>query len=587
MSPWLQLDLSDPEDGSLAGVGYNRRQKWGRFILAVFGTILATYTLSKARMGRPVQFHATSYNTVGYDSKKPQINVAVVGGDFTGKSTLVGQILKQSSAVSSDKIAKVEADARGKQKRAYALAWLVNEEEEERKTDRTRHANFAPPVETENYIVNFIDVPTLKSQGAEAWEAIVMADAVIYVTSAVAFELEIKQSGNLRIFLGYAQAVGVNVIFAINKIETIEEKWQQVRYEEVRKMIRFFQQPVPSLTASKMLNVAPFIPVSAIHGINVFNKSSNFEWFEGVPFQGTTVFSIKEVIDACGAPSRDVNGALNVLVGPSLSYVKSGTLSSGGKVRLCPSGKVVTVDKLMKHNGDSLDTAAAGDIVSVSYSSAGQISSGVAFAESQTCGEKVKSFDAEVSITYQRESSYCFGTEFTNNWTATVEIGFQHVPCATKVLERWPGRDLNAFKAGTGNSGVQTFTKGHKVLLRFYPYSDIHIDLQSEGGANIGLADRGVTKEYWVDGSPLREFNQAVGFGKITSVNAADDDGPNFEWGMCLRIPGCEDYWEGRTDDPWQYAKFDKHGKLVSEDSDDAVDCEMWIQSDVYREGFK
>lgn len=246
MSTGLQLEFSDPEYYSSADNGKNRRQKIGRLIFVLVGAILATCGLSIARVDRQVHLPAT----IGNDGKKLQLNVAVVGRTSVGKSALVGQFLKESGVVSLE----------------------------------TALSKFAHPVETEKYIVNFIEVHSINLQLAQAWDEIAMADAMIVVVSAHDVETTSVLVEETKPILHYASIQGVkNVIVAVND-------WESVRTQNKR---GFWTGDIKEF-GKRLLRVGvrdiAYIPVSTLTGINIFKKSGDFEWFRDHNFVGRRRF---------------------------------------------------------------------------------------------------------------------------------------------------------------------------------------------------------------------------------------------------------------------------------------------------------
>lgn len=64
--------------------------------------------------------------------EKPRITMVVIGHVDAGKSTLMGQVLVATGLVSAREVRKYEREAREMGKASFYLAWLMDEDGEER-----------------------------------------------------------------------------------------------------------------------------------------------------------------------------------------------------------------------------------------------------------------------------------------------------------------------------------------------------------------------------------------------------------------------------------------------------------------------
>jgi bifunctional enzyme CysN/CysC len=132
--------------------------------------------------------------------------------------------------------------------------------------------------------------------------------------------------------------VGIkNVVIAVNKMDLINYKKDQ--YEQIINEYKEF--------ASKLnFNYIYDIPVSALNGDNISNKTKKLSWFKG-----PTLMSLLESINVESLDGEFVMPVQNV-IRPHLDYrafcgrVSSGIIEAGQKIRSLPSGKVATIESI-------------------------------------------------------------------------------------------------------------------------------------------------------------------------------------------------------------------------------------------------
>lgn len=509
------------------------------------------------------------------EAGKPNLNVMVMGHLDSGKSTLVGRMLMNEGVFSADEIHKAKMDAHAADKNGLRFAWLCDKATEERDRGLTIHSNLLPPMETDNFKVTFIDVPGHSHFITEMKEASAVADVALLVVSAESgeFESSIARAGQAREHLLIAKAMGVRqLIVAVNKMDATEPPYNRRMFLEIKGEV----SRLAKTTGFTNPKAVAFVPVSGWDDQNLNHKSDNLGWFKGWSIQNLRTNkkvngkSLKEAIDAANAISRDTASALRMPVNGGragerlFAYIQRGSVSVGATVQLCPSGTPASVDGLQV-GGASVETASAGDLVMASLTTSADTTSGaVAYDESHEC-TKVNHFDTQMLIVGDRRKTGCSPEFFTQNYTASIDVGFQHVPSQWKLLQKTDSKtgkvlEEHPLHLENGDSGK----------VRMYP--NIDIDLDSSAHERVVAADKGT----WFDDS--WELSNAVA--AVHGINAEGDDGPPkgdmVPRNPCTTACKCMDYF---ADDnlefgsPYQPVSCDEEGNAL-DDYDDWVDCD-------------
>jgi len=196
------------------------------------------------------------------------LRFTTAGSVDDGKSTLIGRLLYDSKNTFEDQIEAVEATSRKRGDEHVNLALLTDglrAEREQGITIDVAYRYFATP--RRKFII--ADTPghiqytrNMVTGASTANLAIILVDArtgVIEQTCRHAFIADL-----LRIR---------HVILAINKMDLVD--YSQDRFDEINRQFQEF--------SSRLDNIVDMvtIPISALHGDNVVDKSTKMPWYEG------------------------------------------------------------------------------------------------------------------------------------------------------------------------------------------------------------------------------------------------------------------------------------------------------------------
>src|SRR6202051_3826967 len=195
------------------------------------------------------------------------LRFTTAGSVDDGKSTLIGRLLYDSKAIFEDQL---EAVKKTSEQRGYDYVDLsllpdgLRAEREQGITIDVAYRYFATP--KRKFII--ADTPghiqytrNMVTGASTAQLAIVLVDA----------RHGLLEQSRRHTFLASLLRVP-HLVLAVNKMDLID--WDQERFEKIRQEFHAF---------AARLNVhdVTTIPMSALHGDNVVNKSDNTPWYDG------------------------------------------------------------------------------------------------------------------------------------------------------------------------------------------------------------------------------------------------------------------------------------------------------------------
>ena len=290
--------------------------------------------------------------TASLDTTATLLRIATAGSVDDGKSTLVGRLLFDSKSVLSDQLDAVERVSRDRGHDGADLALLTDglrAEREQGITIDVAYRYFA----TANRSFVLADCPGHVQYTRNTVTGASTADVVVLLVDARKGLLE-----QTRRHLAVAALLRVpHVVVAVNKIDLVD--WSKERFEDIAADLR---------AAAAALGVADVhaIPVSALLGDNIVDRSVNTPWYGGP--------SVLELLEEL--PSADADAAaaaepfrlaVQHVVRPQsgedrfrdyrgyAGQVASGVVRPGDEVVVLPKGTRTTVVGI-----DTADSLAAG-----------------------------------------------------------------------------------------------------------------------------------------------------------------------------------------------------------------------------------
>src|SRR3989440_2716439 len=215
--------------------------------------------------GASTNGHPRALEADARDHGAGQLRLAIVGSVDDGKSTLIGRLLFDSKQIFQDQLEHVEGTSRRRGDGYVNLALLTDglrAEREQGITIDVAHRYFATP--RRRFVI--ADTPGHVQYTRNMVTGASTADLAVILIDARKGLLE--QS---RRHAYIASLVGVrHLVACVNKMDLVE--YDEAAFEAVASDFRDFASKleIPDIT---------LIPVSALHGDNVVDRSQNMPWY--------------------------------------------------------------------------------------------------------------------------------------------------------------------------------------------------------------------------------------------------------------------------------------------------------------------
>ncbi|MGH9258569.1 MAG: sulfate adenylyltransferase subunit 1 [Acidimicrobiales bacterium] len=266
------------------------------------------------------------------------LRFATAGSVDDGKSTLIGRLLYDSKAIFEDQLESVERTSLARGDAYTDLALLTDglrAEREQGITIDVAYRYFATP--RRKFII--ADTPGHIQYTRNMVTGASTADLALVLIDA---RNGVVEQSRRHAFL--ASLLGIpHQIVCINKMDLVD--WSQDRYDQIKADFRSFAMKLD-------IHDLTFVPVSALHGDNVVERSPNMGWYEGSSLlhhlEETHIASDRNLIDArfpvqyVIRPQDQVNHDLHDYRGYA-GTLAGGVLKPGDEVVVLPSGLTSTI----------------------------------------------------------------------------------------------------------------------------------------------------------------------------------------------------------------------------------------------------
>jgi bifunctional enzyme CysN/CysC len=288
------------------------------------------------------------------------LRIATAGSVDDGKSTLIGRLLYDSKAIFEDQLSAVELTSRSRGHEAPDLALLTDglrAEREQGITIDVAYRYFATP--KRKFII--ADTPGHIQYTRNMVTGASTADVALILIDARNGVLE---QSRRHAFL--ASLLGIpHLVVCINKMDLVD--FSEARFKEIREEFRRFAMKleVADLT---------FIPISALTGDNVVQRSAAMPWYEGT----SLLHHLEDVYVASDRNLIDVRFPVQYVIRPHQSSdatlhdfrgyagtLASGVMRLGDEVTVLPSGFTTKVSAIWGPGGRKVEEAFAGQALTV------------------------------------------------------------------------------------------------------------------------------------------------------------------------------------------------------------------------------
>lgn len=289
-------------------------------------------------------------------------NIVITGHVDHGKSTLIGRLLYDSQNIKDKRIEEVKKIA-AEYKKKFEFAHLLDSLEEEVKEEKTIDTTQVI-FKGKNYYT-IIDAPGHKEFLKNMLTGASYAHAGVLVVSAFeGVEEQTRRHLFLLHFLGISQ-----IFICINKLDKLD--YQKTSFEKMKKELT---EILTSLGYHP--GKIPFIPISALEGDNVYDKSRKISWYQGP--------TLIEALDENIKLEEENTSLLRFVVQDTyqikkekivVGRVEAGTLREKDEVIFSPSGLKTRI-KEIKVFGKKIKEADLGDSIGLILQEDGRIKRG-------------------------------------------------------------------------------------------------------------------------------------------------------------------------------------------------------------------
>ncbi|MBU2574747.1 MAG: adenylyl-sulfate kinase [Elusimicrobia bacterium] len=280
-----------------------------------------------------------------------EIKIVIAGHVDHGKSTLVGRFLCDTGQMPADRKEKIEKRCKKDGKR-FEFAFLLDAFEEEQDQGITIDATeIRWSFGGKRFLL--IDTPGHREFSKNMVTGASKADAAIILLDAgEGIREQFRRHSHILAMLGIE-----NIIVAVNKMDLAA--YNARRFAAIKKEAGGFLARIG-------IPPAAVIPICALHGENLVQKSPRMPWYAGKPLAGA-LLDLKATRNTGLEPFRfsiqDVykSGGKRIYAG----RVESGILRKGREVEFLPSGKGTCVKTIEKWREPGIKTAKHGDCVGI------------------------------------------------------------------------------------------------------------------------------------------------------------------------------------------------------------------------------
>jgi bifunctional enzyme CysN/CysC len=278
---------------------------------------------------------------------RDMLRFSTAGSVDDGKSTLIGRLLLDTKQIMVDQLAHIEEASARQGFDRTELALLTDglrAEREQGITIDVAYRYFATP--RRKFVI--ADTPghpqytrNMVTGASTANLAIVLVDARKGLTE------QSRRHAFLSSLLGIP-----HIVIAVNKMDLVN--WSEARFEEIHAEFTEFATKLQTTDIS-------FIPISALHGDNVVEQSSNMPWYQGTPL----LYHLEHVHIASDRNLIDVRFPVQWVIRPMsdshhdyrgyAGTVAGGVLKAGDEVVVLPSGLESTIAAIEAFDGPSDD----------------------------------------------------------------------------------------------------------------------------------------------------------------------------------------------------------------------------------------
>ncbi len=297
--------------------------------------------------------------------QKELLRFLTCGSVDDGKSTLIGRLLHDSKMIYEDQLDAIKSDSvkHGTTGEKIDLALLVDGLQAEREQGITIDVAYRYFSTAKRKFI-IADTPGHEQYTRNMATGASTCDlAIILIDARYGVMTQTRRHSYIASLLGIK-----HIVVAINKMDLMS--FDQVVFEKIQQDYLLFAEKLG------MKNIM-FVPISALEGDNVVNRSEKSAWYTG-----KTLMEILETVPLAGDKNfQDFRFPVQYVNRPNLDFrgfcgnVASGEVNVGDKIKSLPSGKTSHVKSIVTYDGN-LQKAFVGQAVTLTLTDEIDISRG-------------------------------------------------------------------------------------------------------------------------------------------------------------------------------------------------------------------
>ena len=377
---------------------------------------------------------------------KELLRFLTCGNVDDGKSTLIGRLLHDSKMIYEDHLAAIQKDSlkSGTTGGDIDLALLVDGLQAEREQGITIDVAYRYFSTAQRKFI-IADTPGHEQYTRNMATGASTCDlAIILIDARNGVQTQTKRHSFIVSLLGIK-----HVVVAINKMDLVD--FSEAVYRRIRED---YQQFIARLD----LPDVHFIPMSALKGDNVVNRSPDMPWFDGQPLMdllNTVEIAEDQNFDDVRFPVQWVNR-------PNLDFrgfsgtLAAGILKKGDPVMALPSRKTSRVKAIVTYDGE-LAEAFPPQAITVTLEDEIDVSRGDTLVRPDDLPQLGSQFNAE--IVWMTEAPLVPGKQYyikQGTKTVTGSVAGIHYRTDVNTMERHPAEQLKLNEIGACDVSLTT-----------------------------------------------------------------------------------------------------------------------------------
>ena len=317
--------------------------------------------------------------------RKELLRFLTCGNVDDGKSTLIGRLLHDSKMIYEDHLEAITKDSKkvGTTGDEVDLALLVDGLQAEREQGITIDVAYRYFSTSKRKFI-IADTPGHEQYTRNMATGASTCDlAIILIDARYGVQTQTKRHSFIASLLGIK-----HIVVAVNKMDL--KDFDQGVFESIK---------ADYLAFADKINLRPttleFVPMSALKGDNVVNKSGRSPWYTG-----QSLMEILETVEVAGDRNfDDLRFPVQYVNRPNLNFrgfagtLASGIVRKGDDVVALPSGKGSKVKSIVTYEGE-LEQAGPGQAITITLEDEIDVSRGDMLVHADNRPQVVDSFDA-------------------------------------------------------------------------------------------------------------------------------------------------------------------------------------------------